>query len=166
MPAPLVVARFAEGEGYVAVFDHVLDLSSHCSFIRIVSVFILSIISSCASLISQPPPRFSQTFYLGREKGKGIKGQKGKGEHTRQTKQNNKIHHQHGPKHGHIKDLEPRRQKAQDYRPRTRMPELELGQAPDEGAELLVLLRGQRGGRVGAVFQTFVLRERGVEFRL
>ena len=30
MPAPLVVSGFAEGEGYVAVFDHVLDLSPHC----------------------------------------------------------------------------------------------------------------------------------------
>ena len=45
------------------------------------------------------------------------------------------------------------------------MPELELGQPPDEWSELLILLRGQRAASV-AVFEPLVLRERGVEFRL
>ena len=46
------------------------------------------------------------------------------------------------------------------------MPEFELGQAPDERAEFLVLLDGE-GGRVGrAVFHAFVLGEGGVELGL
>ncbi len=30
MPAPLVISGLAKGERDIAVFDHVLDLSSHC----------------------------------------------------------------------------------------------------------------------------------------
>ena len=44
------------------------------------------------------------------------------------------------------------------------MPELELGETADEGAELLVVLVWEAGACV-AVFKAFVLCEGGVEFR-
>ena len=62
---------------------------------------------------------------------------------TGQTEQDNEIHHQHGPKHRHIEDFKPRRSEPQQNRPRTAMPELELGQPAYEGSELLVLFRRQ-----------------------
>lgn len=45
------------------------------------------------------------------------------------------------------------------------MPELELGETADEGAELVVLLGGETGGGV-AVFQAFILRQGGIPFGL
>lgn len=45
------------------------------------------------------------------------------------------------------------------------MPELELGEAADERAELVVLLRGQAGGCV-AVFQALILCHGRVPFGL
>lgn len=42
------------------------------------------------------------------------------------------------------------------------MPEFEFGEPSDEGPELFVMLRGERF----AVFESFVLGERGVEFGL
>ena len=82
----------------------------------------------------------------------------------RQPKQNNKIHHQHGPEHGHIEDLAPAAAEGDRDRPRGRVPELELGEPPDEGAEFLLGFRGEGG--LAPVFERFVLREGGVEFRL
>jgi hypothetical protein len=132
-----VVAGLAEGEGDVAVFDHVLDLSPHCRW-----------------LSGQSHPATGLAQSKGRQEAL-----------TRQRKQNQPVHHQHGPKNGNVEDLEPRAQEANRNRPRRAMPELELGQPSDKRAELLVLLRWQRGSRV-AVLEPFVLRERGVEFRL
>jgi len=44
------------------------------------------------------------------------------------------------------------------------VPELELGEPPDEGSKLVVLFRGQRGAFT--IFDTFVLRQTGVELGL
>ena len=81
-----------------------------------------------------------------------------------QAEKNDEIHHQHGPEHGHIEDLAPAAAEGQGNGPRGRVPELELGEPSDEGAEFLLGFGGQ--GRLAAVLERFVLREGGVEFRL
>lgn len=85
--------------------------------------------------------------------------------HTRQDKQNNPINDQNRPKDGDIKDAEPSADEADGDGARGRVPELELGEAPDEGAELVVLLGGQAGGCV-AVLQAFILRHGWIPFGL
>jgi hypothetical protein len=74
--------------------------------------------------------------------------------HTRQRKQHNPVEDEHGPEDGHVKHAEPRARKANGQRARRRVPELELGQAPDEGAELLVLLRWQPPATITAAAAT------------
>lgn len=77
-----------------------------------------------------------------RERGGEQEEEGGKeGTRTGQSKENQPINDQDGPKDGHVKDLEPRADETDDERSRGRIPELELGQAPDEGSKLLVLLR-------------------------
>lgn len=126
MPTPLVVPRFAECKGDVAVFDHVLYLSPHCA---------RQPLASWTLLLSQAEP-----LKLPRDRPGGGEGKRGL---TGQTEQDNEIHHQHGPKHRHIEDFKPRRCEPQQNRPRTAMPEFELGQPAYEGSELLVLFRRQ-----------------------
>lgn len=84
---------------------------------------------------------------------------------TRQDKQDNPVDDQDGPEDRDIKNSEPRAQEADGDGPGGRVPELELGEATDEGPELVVLLGGQAGGGV-TVFQALVLRERRVELGL
>lgn len=84
---------------------------------------------------------------------------------TRQRKQYQPIHHQHGPKHRQIKHLKPTRQKPNHHRPRRTMPELKLRQPSYKRSELFILLRRQAGL---PVFQAFIggAVEGGVEFGL
>lgn len=86
-----------------------------------------------------------------------------RGKLTRQRKQYNEIHHQHGPKHRHIEDRKPRAHKTDRNGSCGRMPELELGQSADKRTKLFVLLDGQT---TLAVLQAFVLCEGWVEFGL
>ena len=79
-----------------------------------------------------------------------------KGEPTRQDKQHEPVHDQHGPEDGHVEDLEPAARKRDDDSAGGRVPELELGQAADEWAELLVALG--REGADGAVLHLVVER--------
>ena len=58
---------------------------------------------------------------------------------TRQRKQYQPIHHQHGPKHRQIKHLKPTRQKPNHHRPRRTMPELKLRQPSYKRSETLHL---------------------------
>ena len=83
---------------------------------------------------------------------------------TRQAEQYQPINHQDGPKHRHVKDTEPSAHEPYGDGPRARVPELELGQAPDKGPELLILSR--RESAHGAVFHALVLFDGRVEFRL
>lgn len=76
------------------------------------------------------------------------------GKPTRQDKQHEPVHDQHGPEDGHVEDLEPAAQERDDDGAGGRVPELELGQAADEGAELLVALGRQRAD--GAVLHVVV----------
>ena len=85
---------------------------------------------------------------------------------TRQGEQDDPIHHQHGPEDGHVEDGEEGAGEGEERGARGRHPELELGQAADEGAELLVLLGGQRRARAVAVLERLVLRQRRVELGL
>jgi hypothetical protein len=82
---------------------------------------------------------------------------------TRQHEQDKPIHDQHGPKDRQIKHLKPTTHETQRDRPRCGMPELELGQSPNEGTKLLILLRGQT--RL-SILQSLVLIQRRIEFRL
>jgi len=81
---------------------------------------------------------------------------------TRQSEQNQPVHHQHRPEDRQIEDLEPAAEEADGDRLGGRVPELELWQPADKRPELLVLFCGE-SARV-AVFHSFVLFERGVEF--
>lgn len=85
--------------------------------------------------------------------------------HTRQDKKHNPVNDQNRPEDGDIEEREPRADEANGNGPGGRVPELELGEAADEGAELVVLLGGQAGGGV-AVFQAFILGDGGVPFWL
>ena len=122
------VPRLADGEGNVAVFNHMLDLFSHCTH-------------------TVSPDRSPWT----------------NSKLTGQSKQNQPVHDQHGPKHGQIENLPPAAEEANGNSLCGRVPELEFGEAADKGAELLVFFCGQAAGV--AVFHAFVLFERGVEFR-
>jgi hypothetical protein len=82
---------------------------------------------------------------------------------TRQTEQNQPVHHQHRPEDGQVEDLEPAAEEANGDGLGGRVPELELRQPADERPELLVLFCGEPAGV--AIFHSFILFERGVEFR-
>lgn len=84
-------------------------------------------------------------------------------ERTREREKDEPIYDQHWPKHGDIKHAEPRAKEADGDSPSSGMPELELGQPPDEGTELLVLLSRERARPAG--LELIVLFERRVEFR-
>jgi hypothetical protein len=87
------------------------------------------------------------------------------GKLTCQRKQNNPIHNKHRPEDGDIEDLEPGAEEGNHNGASRIMPELELRQAANEGAELVVLARGQ--GRRAAVQAVVSVRRsnRRVEFR-
>lgn len=85
---------------------------------------------------------------------------------TGQREQHDPVHDQHGPEDGQIKDAEPTTREAYYDSFRCGIPELELGQAADEGAEFLVLFGGQAGGAVFESGVIFVAGEGGVEFGL
>lgn len=78
------------------------------------------------------------------------------GEPTRQDEQHEPVHDQDGPEDGHVEDLEPAAHKGDDDGAGGRVPELKLGQAADEGPELLVLLGRERAD--GAVLHVVVER--------
>ena len=59
-----------------------------------------------------------------------------------QSEKDDEIHHQHGPEDGHVEDLAPAAAEGQANRSRGRVPELELGEPADEGAEFLLGLGG------------------------
>jgi hypothetical protein len=82
---------------------------------------------------------------------------------TRQTEQNQPVHHQDGPEDGQVEDLEPTAEEANRDSLGRRVPELELWQPAHERSELLVLFCGESAGV--AVFHALILLERGVEFR-
>lgn len=84
---------------------------------------------------------------------------------TRQDEEDDPVDHQDGPKDRDIENGEPRADEADGDGPGSGVPELELGKATDEGAELVVLLGGKAGGGV-TVLKAFVLGEGGVEFGL
>lgn len=85
---------------------------------------------------------------------------------TGQREQHDPVHDQHGPEDGQVKYAEPTTREAYRDSFRCGIPELELGQAADEGAEFLVLFGGQAGGAVFESGVIFVAGERGVEFGL
>jgi len=58
---------------------------------------------------------------------------------TRQRKQYDPIHDQDRPENRQVEYSEPTAHKANHHRPRSSMPELELGQPSDEWPELLIL---------------------------
>ena len=82
----------------------------------------------------------------------------------RQAEQDDEVDHQDRPEDGHVEDLAPAAAEGQADGPRGRVPELELGEPPDEGAEFLLGFGGQGG--LAAVLERFVLAEGGVEFGL
>lgn len=75
---------------------------------------------------------------------------------TRQDEEHKPVHDQHGPEDRHVENLKPRADKRDDNGPGSGMPELELRQAADEGAELVVLLGGESAD--GAVLHIVVER--------
>jgi hypothetical protein len=83
----------------------------------------------------------------------------------RQHEKDDPVDHQDGPEDRDIEDGEPRADEADGDGPGSGVPELELREAADEGAELVVLLGGEAGGGV-TILEAFVLGERGVEFGL
>lgn len=69
------------------------------------------------------------------------------GKLTRKDEQHEPVHDQYRPEDRHVEDLEPAAPERNDDSAGGRVPELELGQSADEGAELLVLLGGERPDR-------------------
>lgn len=61
---------------------------------------------------------------------------------TRQGEQDQPVDHQDGPEHRHIEDPKPGAEEADGNGPGGRVPELEFRKAPNERAELVVLLCG------------------------
>lgn len=51
MPAPLVVSGLAEGERDIAVFDHVLDLSSHCVCVAVLVSLVRAVAGADVSIM-------------------------------------------------------------------------------------------------------------------
>lgn len=134
----MTVPRLSERKGHVAVLDHVLDLAAHCRRkLSLVAVFDRSL--------------------------PGWTG--GRIRHTGQDKEDNPVHDQNGPEDGDIEEGEPRAQESDGDGPGSRVPELELRQAANEGPELLILLRG-KAGRGVAIFEALVMREGGIELGL
>ena len=62
----------------------------------------------------------------------------------RDDEEGDEVHDEDGPEDRDVEELEEGAAEADERRLRRRVPELELGQPPDEGAELLVLPRRQR----------------------
>ncbi len=76
------------------------------------------------------------------------------GSHTRQNKEDQPVHDQNGPEDGHVEDLEEGAEEGDGDCARGPVPEFELGEAADEGLELLVLLG--RESADGAVLHLIV----------
>lgn len=76
------------------------------------------------------------------------------GIHTGQGEEDEPVDDEYGPEDGNVEDDEPGAEEADGNGAGGGEPELELGQAADEGAELLVLLGGQAAG--GAVLHVVV----------
>lgn len=112
------VAGLAEGEGHVAVLDHVLDLFPHWR-------------GEWVSKIKTRMMEYKQPQSL----------------LTREDKQDDPVHNEDRPEDGHVKNAEPAAQERDANGARGRVPELELGQPADERPELLVLLGRQAASR-------------------
>lgn len=84
---------------------------------------------------------------------------------TGERKKHDPVDDQHGPEDRHVEHLEPGAKKGDQDGARRADPELEFRQAPDEGAELLVLLDWQGRAHV-VVLERLVFGEGGVEFGL
>ena len=97
MPTSLIVSRLAESERDVAVFDHVLDLSSH-----------YKIGASVHLSLNLYDPGYG-TVPL-----------------TRQAEKYNEIYHQHRPEHWHVKYPKPCANEGYGDRPRTGVPKFEF----------------------------------------
>lgn len=82
----------------------------------------------------------------------------------RQDKEDDPVDDENGPEDGDVEDGEPAADEADGDCAGRGVPELELGEAADKGAELVVLFCGKAVACV-AVLKAFVLGERGVEFR-
>lgn len=72
----------------------------------------------------------------------------------RQNKEDQPVHDQNGPEDGHVEDLEEGAEEGDGDCARGPVPEFELGEAADEGLELLVLLG--RESADGAVLHLIV----------
>lgn len=81
---------------------------------------------------------------------------------TRKAKQNQPVHDQDRPENGQVENLEPAAEEANGDGLCGRIPELELGEPANEGAEFLILFCRQAGGV--AVFHSLILFKRRVEF--
>lgn len=66
----------------------------------------------------------------------------------RYAEQRNEVHDQNRPEHGNVEHIEERANDGDQRAPHDGVPELEFGQAPDEGTELLVGARRQFGTTV------------------
>ena len=77
------------------------------------------------------------------------------------TEKRDEIHDEDWPEHGDVEQLEESAEERYRGGLGGGVPELELRQPPDEGAELLVL----GGGKPGPVLVRLVLRHRGVDLR-
>lgn len=86
-------------------------------------------------------------------------------EHTGQHKEHHPVNDQDGPEDRDVENREPTADEADEDGAGGGVPELELGQTADEGAELVVLLGRQAGGGV-PVLKALILREGGVELGL
>jgi len=62
----------------------------------------------------------------------------------RSAKENDKVHDQNRPEHGHVKRLEKGEEKAEEDGSGRREPKLELWKPADEGTEFLARLRRER----------------------
>jgi hypothetical protein len=79
---------------------------------------------------------------------------------TRQRKQDHPVHHQHRPEDRQVKDGEPSAHESNGDGLGSRIPELELGESPDKGAEFILFLRWKFAD---AVFHALILFYRRVK---
>lgn len=66
---------------------------------------------------------------------------------TGKEEEDEPVHDQNWPEHWHVEDLEPAAEKGDGDNSSGRVPELKLGQAANEGPELLVRLGRERANR-------------------
>jgi hypothetical protein len=86
---------------------------------------------------------------------------------TGQDKEDDPVHDEDRPEDGDVEDLEPAAHEADSDSPGRGVPELELGKAADEGAELLVLLGGKTSSAsIFHIHRVIEGLDRGVELGL